>query len=109
MHYCKLKGILLSGPSLGILRKDPSVDKRAEYIDNVDCVEVERVFSLSKRGFGMGLSGLGSRNYVEFHCALDQSDEYRHTGESLFVQKHSSGIFKIELWNKGRDPAVYST
>jgi hypothetical protein len=35
--------------------KDPSVDKQTEYIDNKECVDVERAFSLSKRSFGMGL------------------------------------------------------
>ena len=55
LQYCKSKGIRLSGPSLGRPKKDPSVDKRTEYIDNADCVEVERAFSLSKRSFGMGL------------------------------------------------------
>ena len=55
LQYCKSKGIRLSGPSLGRPKKDPSVDKRTEYIDNADRVEVERAFSLSKRSFGMGL------------------------------------------------------
>ena len=35
-----------------------SVDKRAEYTDNADRVEVERAFSLSKQSFGMGLKEL---------------------------------------------------
>ena len=51
----KSKGIRLSGHSLGRPKKDPSVDKRSEYSDNADRVEVERAFSLSKRSFGMGL------------------------------------------------------
>ena len=55
LQYCKSKGIRLSGPSLGRPKKDPSVDKRTEYIDNADRVEVERAFSLSKRSFGIGL------------------------------------------------------
>ena len=35
--------------------KDPSVDKKAEYIDAVDRIEVERTLSLAKKSFGLGL------------------------------------------------------
>ena len=55
LQYCRPEGIRLSGPSLGRPKKDSSVDKRTEYIDNTDCVEAERAFSLSKRSFGMEL------------------------------------------------------
>ncbi len=34
---------------------DPETDKKTEYKDNVDCIEVERKFSLAKRKFGLGL------------------------------------------------------
>lgn len=54
-QYCKLHGIRLSGPALGRPKKDPSVDKKTEYIDAVDRIEVERGFSLAKRSFGLGL------------------------------------------------------
>ena len=54
--YCKEHGIRLSGPKLG----RPSVtvtqtDKKQEYQDNTDRIEIERTFSLSKRCYGMGL------------------------------------------------------
>lgn len=55
INYCKLHGIRLSGPTLGRPKKDSSVDKRIEYIDSVDRIEVERAFSLAKRSFGLGL------------------------------------------------------
>lgn len=55
LNYCKLRGIRLSGPALGRPKKDPSADKRIEYIDAVDRIEVERAFSLAKRSFGLGL------------------------------------------------------
>lgn len=55
LAFCKLHGIRLSVPALGRPKKDPSVDKKTEYIDAVDRIEVERAFSLAKRSFGLGL------------------------------------------------------
>ena len=54
LAYCKLHGIRLSGPRLGRPKKDAAADKKAEYIDNADRVEVERSFSLAKRCYGLG-------------------------------------------------------
>ena len=55
--YCKVNGIRLSGPKLGrpSLEKQSAKEKKQEYRDNTDRIEVERVFSLSKRCYGMGL------------------------------------------------------
>ena len=55
LSFCKLHGIRLSGPSLGRPKKDAEVDKKEEYRDNCDRVEVERAFSLAKRSYGLGL------------------------------------------------------
>lgn len=55
INYCKLRGIRLSGLTLGRSKKDLSVDKKIEYIDLVDRIEVERAFSLAKKSFGLGL------------------------------------------------------
>ena len=55
LTYCKMHGIRLSGPALGRPKKDPSADKKVEYCDAVDRIEVERAFSLAKRSFGLGL------------------------------------------------------
>ncbi len=52
-NYCKTKGIRISGPKLGRPSKDNEYDKAIEYKDNVDRIEVERSFSLSKRCYGM--------------------------------------------------------
>ena len=54
--YCKEHGIRLSGPKLG----RPSItiaqtDKKQEYQDNTDRIEIEHTFSLCKRCYGMGL------------------------------------------------------
>ncbi len=51
--YCKNHGIRLSGPKLGRPSTNAKVDKKQEYQDNTDRIEVERTFSLSKRCYGM--------------------------------------------------------
>ena len=52
-NYCKEHGIRLSGPKLGRPSATEKVDKKQEYQDNTDRIEVERTFSLSKRCYGM--------------------------------------------------------
>jgi hypothetical protein len=55
LSYRKELGIRLSGPSLCRPKKDQKIDKKQEYSDNCDRVEVERGFSLAKRKFGLRL------------------------------------------------------
>lgn len=55
LAYCREHGIRLSGPALGRPKKDPSKDRKTEYMDAVDRIEVEREFSLAKRCYGLGL------------------------------------------------------
>ena len=52
--YCKKHGIRLSGPKLGRPSQDAKTDKKQEYQDNTDRIEVERFFSRSKCCYGMG-------------------------------------------------------
>ena len=52
-NFCKERGIRLSGPKLGRPSSNAKVDKKQEYQDNTDRIEVERTFSLSKRCYGM--------------------------------------------------------
>lgn len=47
--YCKEHGIRLSGLKPGRPSDTAKVDKKQEYQDNTDRIEVERTFSLSKR------------------------------------------------------------
>jgi IS5 family transposase len=61
LNFCKENGIRLSGPALGRPKKDAVIDKKQEYQDTCERVEVERAFSLTKRKFGMGLI----RTYLE--------------------------------------------
>lgn len=53
--FCSEPGIRISGPAFGRPKKDNKVDKKQEYIDNNDRIEVERAFSLAKRRYGLGL------------------------------------------------------
>lgn len=55
LAYCRLHGIRLSGPSLGRPKKNAAADKKTEYADNADRIEVERSFSLAKRCYGLGM------------------------------------------------------
>ena len=55
INFCKKLNIRLSGKALGRPKKTPATDKKTEYQDNVDRIEVERKFSLAKRKFGLGL------------------------------------------------------
>ena len=53
LNYCKEHGIRLSGPKLRRPSANAKVDKKQEYQDNTDRIEVERTFSLSKRCYGI--------------------------------------------------------
>lgn len=55
LNFCKQHNIRISGPALGRPKKDVEVDRKEEYRDNCDRVEVERAFSLAKRNYGLGL------------------------------------------------------
>lgn len=53
--YCAERKIRLSGPALSRPKKDEIRDKKQDYIDEAERVEVERKFSLAKRKCGIGL------------------------------------------------------
>lgn len=53
--FCTEHGIRISGPALGRPKKDNKADKKQDYMDNNDRIEVERAFSLAKRKYGLGL------------------------------------------------------
>ncbi len=55
IKFCQKCGIRLSGRALGRPLTDPEADKKTEYQDNVDRIEVKRKFSLAKCKFGLGL------------------------------------------------------
>lgn len=51
---CRLHGIRLSGLSFGRTQKNVVADKKTEYGDNADRIEVKRFFSLAKRCYELG-------------------------------------------------------
>jgi len=53
LSYCKDHGIRVFGPALGHPKKGAIVNKKKEYEDICDWVEVERAFSLEKRKFSL--------------------------------------------------------
>lgn len=80
-NYCKHHGIRLSGPKLGRPSANTKVDKKQEYQDNTDRIEVERTFSLSKRCYGMG-------------CITTKLEETQLTSIALSV--FVTNLFKIQ-------------
>ena len=64
LNFCKEHGIRISGKKLG-RPKQEETDKKTEYKDNTDRIEVERKFSLAKRKFGLGLLYTKLKNTTE--------------------------------------------
>ena len=55
LAYCAERKIRLSGPALGRPKKDEIRNKKQDYIDETERIEIERKFSLAKRKCGIGL------------------------------------------------------
>jgi transposase, IS5 family len=55
LTFCKEHNIRLSGPALGRPKKDEQPDRKQNYTDECERVEVERRFSLAKRKCNLGL------------------------------------------------------
>lgn len=53
--FCKERGIRLSGPALGRPKKNEKLDRKQDYRDICERVEVERKFSLAKLKCGLGI------------------------------------------------------
>ena len=79
--YCKEHGIRLSGPKLGRPSATAKVDKKQEYQDNTERIEVERTFSLSKRCYGMS-------------CIITKLEETQLTSIALSV--FVTNLFRIQ-------------
>lgn len=69
LNFCKEHGIRLSGKRLG-RPKQQETDKKTEYKDSKDRIEVERKFSLAKRKFGLGLLCTKLKNTTEASILL---------------------------------------
>ena len=68
--WCTERGIRLSGPALGRPKKDAIIDKKQDYHDICDRVEVERNFSLAKRKCGLGQIFTRLKETTEHSIAL---------------------------------------
>jgi IS5 family transposase len=55
LRFCREHGARLSGPPLGRPPKSYKADRKREYHDSCERIEVERRFSLAKRKYGMGM------------------------------------------------------
>ena len=80
-NYCKEHGIRLSGPKPGRPGANAKADKKQEYQDNADRIDVERTFSLSKRCYGMD-------------CIAAKLEETQLTSIALSV--FVTNLFKIQ-------------
>ena len=69
LNFCKKLNIRISGKRLG-RPKQQETDKKTEYKDNTDRIEVERRFSLAKRKFGLGLLYTKLKNTTEASILL---------------------------------------
>ena len=67
LSYCKEHGICLAGPALGRPKKDEQPDRKQNYIDECERVEVERRFSLAKSKCHLGLITAKLQD-TAFHC-----------------------------------------
>lgn len=97
-RFCQEHQIRLSGPKLGRPKKDGTVDKKVEYGDNRDRIQIERDFSLAKRCHGLGMirTRLESTTYstialsiVSLNLSKIQRDFLRAFFESEFSGRFS--------------------
>lgn len=79
--YCKDYRVQLSGPKLGRPSANAKTDKKQEYQDNTDRIEVERYFSRSKRCYGLG-------------CIVTKLEETQLT--SIVLSVFVSNLFRIQ-------------
>jgi len=70
LRYCKEHGIRLSGPALGRPKKDEQRDKKQDYLDQNERIEVERQFSLAKRKCNLGKVRTKLKETVGFTIAM---------------------------------------
>ena len=67
LNFCKERGIRLSGPALGRPKKDEQPNRKQNYMDECERVEVERRFSLAKRKCNLGTVTARLQD-TAFHC-----------------------------------------
>jgi len=67
LNFCRERGIRLAGPALGRPKKDERPDRKQNYMDECERVEVERRFSLAKRKCNLGMVTARLAD-TTFHC-----------------------------------------
>ena len=101
--FCKEHGIRLSGPKLGRPGANVKVDKKQEYQDNTDRIEVERAFSLDKRCYGMGLisTKLEETQLTSIALSVFVSNLFRMQRRILFAL-----LCLFRKWNRHRESGL---
>ena len=100
--FCKENGIRLSGPKLG--RPNPvtsKTDKKLEYQDNIDRIEVEREFSTEKRCYGLGriVTRLEETQLTSIALSVFVANLFKIQRRILFVLFYLYEIFrKKAVW-----------
>ena len=100
--FCKENGIRLSGPKLG--RPNPvtsKTDKKLEYQDNIDRIEVEREFSTEKRCYGLGriVTRLEETQLTSIALSVFVANLFKIQRRILFVLFYLYKIFrKKAVW-----------
>ena len=101
--FCKGKRIRLSDPKLGRPSPNAKADKKQEYQDNTDRIEVERTFSLDKRCYGMGLitTKLEETQLTSIALSVFVSNLFRMQRRILFAL-----LYLFRKWNRYGEPEL---
>ena len=97
--FCKEHGIRLSGPKLGRPNAETQkTDKKQEYQDNTDRIEVERRFSLAKRCYGLGMirTKLKETQLTSIALSVFVANLFRKMQRILFALLFCFGFYPME-------------
>lgn len=97
--FCKEHGIRLSGPKLGRPNAETQkTDKKQEYQDNTDRIEVERRFSLAKRCYGLGMirTKLKETQLTSIALSVFVANLFRKMQRILFTLLFCFGFYPME-------------
>ena len=99
LAFCKQHGIRLSGSALGRPKKDEQPDRKQNYTDECERVEVERRFSLAKRKCNLGLV---SAKLMDTACHCIAMSIVVLNLRKLLLSLYSVFKFWLEWFNLGR-------
>ena len=101
--FCREHHIRLSGPKLGRPSETAALtDRKTEYQDNTDRIEVERGFSLAKRCYGIGLihCRLAETTLSTIALSIFTMNLFRITKRVLFTLLWFYQLFNVRYKNK---------